>query len=85
MRLQCPCCGFFTVDSDDEVIVDICDVCFWQYDVIAHKQPERNIGSNHISLNQARENYKEFGVCKKQFKHMVRQPLEEELPINNLK
>jgi hypothetical protein len=83
MRLHCPCCGFFTVDSDDEVIVDICEVCFWQYDVIAHEQPERNIGANNISLNQARENYKKLGVCKKQFKHMVRKPVEEELPITN--
>lgn len=83
MRIQCPCCGFFTVDSVDEVVVDICDVCFWQYDVVAHEQPERNFGANHISLNHARENYKTFGVCKIQFKHLVREPFEEELPINN--
>ena len=34
-RKICPCCGYYTVESDDEVIVDICDVCFWQYDVVA--------------------------------------------------
>lgn len=83
MRLQCPCCGYFTVDSDDEIIVDICEVCFWQYDAVAHDKPDRNIGANHISLNHARENYKQFGVCKIKFKHLVRKPLTEELPINN--
>lgn len=82
-RLQCPCCGYYTVVSDDEVIVDTCDVCFWQYDAVAHDKPARNIGANHISLNQARENYKRFGVCKIQFKDMVRAPLEVELPENN--
>ncbi|MGO4372798.1 CPCC family cysteine-rich protein [Paenibacillus sp. 2TAB19] len=84
MRLQCPCCEYFTVESDDEVIVDICDVCFWQYDAVAHDSPDRNIGANHISLTQARENYKKFGVCKKEFIDKVREPLDKELPINNL-
>jgi hypothetical protein len=83
MRLQCPCCDNFTVDSDDEVIVDICDVCFWKYDAIAHEHPDRNIGENHISLTQAKENYRQFGVCKIEFILMVRKPLEEELPENN--
>ncbi|GBG10433.1 glycosyl transferase [Paenibacillus agaridevorans] len=83
-RQQCPCCDFYTVDSEDEVIVDICDVCFWQYDLIAHELPDKNIGANHISLNQARENYKLFGVCKQEFRHLVRDPIEEELPENNM-
>lgn len=63
------------MDSDDEVIVDICDVCFWQYDVIVHEQPDRNIGANHISLTQAKENYRQLGVCKIEFIHMVRGPI----------
>jgi hypothetical protein len=82
-RLQCPCCEYFTVESNDEVIVDICDVCFWQYDAVAHDQPDRNIGANHVSLTQARKNYKEFGVCKQKFKDMVREPLDIELYNQN--
>ncbi|WP_139998819.1 CPCC family cysteine-rich protein [Paenibacillus paridis] len=81
-RLQCPCCEYFTVESNDEVIVDICDVCFWQYDAVAHDQPDRNIGANHISLTQARKNYKEYGVCKQKFKAMVREPLDIEQQYN---
>lgn len=82
-RQKCPCCEYFTVDSDDEVIVDICEVCFWQYDWIAHKYPERNTGANHISLLQAKQNYKRFGVCKQEMLHLVRPPNAEELPENN--
>jgi hypothetical protein len=83
-KSQCLCCYNFTIESCDEVIVDICDVCYWQFDAVAHTMPNINIGANHISLNQARENYKKFGVCKPQFKNMVREPLEEELPMNNV-
>ncbi|MGO0062845.1 CPCC family cysteine-rich protein [Brevibacillus fluminis] len=82
-RLQCPCCGNFTIESEDEVVVEICEVCYWQFDVVVHDMPDRNIGANKISLNQARANYKLFGVCKVPFKHMVREPLEKELPKNN--
>ncbi|MEK3685851.1 CPCC family cysteine-rich protein [Paenibacillus sp. FSL R10-2736] len=74
-RLKCPCCGYFTVESDDEVIVNICDVCFWQYDFVAHNYPDRKIGANHVSLNQARENYTQIGACKEGFENMVRKPL----------
>jgi len=80
-RKQCPCCGFYTVNSEDEVIVDICEVCFWQYDKAAHDYPDKNIGANHISLNEAQNNFKKFGACKKELKTMVREPLKEELGL----
>ena len=84
-RQECPCCGYFTVESEDEVIVDICPVCFWQYDLVAHEKPDKNIGANHVSLNEARQNYKKYGVCKKRHigKNFTRLPLPEELPENN--
>jgi hypothetical protein len=63
-KIKCPCCGFCTIDSDDEVIVEICDICLWQYDVTAHKYPDRVIGPNNISLNAAKENFLKFGVSK---------------------
>ncbi|WP_074114343.1 CPCC family cysteine-rich protein [Paenibacillus sp. P46E] len=84
-KTMCPCCGYYTIESNDEVIVEICDVCFWQYDVVAHMYPDRSIGANHISLNQARENYIQFGVCKKEYDEMVRKPLPCEFPEYNIK
>ncbi|MGO4501080.1 CPCC family cysteine-rich protein [Paenibacillus sp. 2RAB27] len=83
--MQCPCCDNFTYADMEEAFFEICEVCFWQYDGTAHDKPEKIIGANRISLNQARVNFHKYGVCKEQFKGMVREPLEEELPINNAK
>ena len=85
VRMQCPCCGYFTqlAYSENEPSFEICEVCFWQHDSLVNENPNAINGANHISLNEARDNYKKYGVCKKEFKHLVRQPLEEELPINN--
>lgn len=79
MKKQCPCCGYYTVDCEYEIITDICDVCFWQYDEIAQKFPDKCIGPNKVSLNEARKNYKHYGACEKEFadRKLVRLPLEE--------
>jgi hypothetical protein len=82
-RIACPCCGYYTIESDDEVIVDICEVCFWQYDETAHKYPGKKIGANNISLNDARINYKHYGVSKQEYQSYVRKPHKEEFPENN--
>lgn len=84
MNKKCPCCGYYTVDSDDEVIVDICPVCFWQYDEVAHDKPDTMIGANGVTLNEAKENYKLFGASEKCFVSKIRKPLSEELPENNV-
>lgn len=82
-RVMCPCCKNYTIESDDEVIVEICEVCFWQYDIIAHERPDSIIGANGISLNEARNNYLQYGICKKEFvdQGLVRKPFIEELPL----
>lgn len=80
-KLRCPCCGYYTIDSEDEIVVEICEVCLWQYDEVAHKYPDRIIGANKISLSEAKENYKLFGVAKKGYigKGINREPNEDEL------
>lgn len=81
--LPCPCCGNYTVKYDT-LIVDICPVCFWQYDIVAQEHPDRVIGPNHgLSLNLARENYKCFGAINREYIQHVRKPLPEEMPENN--
>ncbi|MEG0775798.1 CPCC family cysteine-rich protein [Clostridium sp.] len=79
-KLQCPCCGNYTIDSDDEIVVEICEVCLWQYDEVAHKYPNRVIGANKISLCEAKDNYKLFKVAKKEYigKNINREPNEDE-------
>jgi hypothetical protein len=71
------------VDSRDEVIVDICPVCFWQYDLVMHKRPNIGGGANAVSLNEARRNYLDFGAKERRHIGNVRAPLPEELPENN--
>jgi methionyl-tRNA synthetase len=85
MNIQCPCCENYTIDSDDEVIVEICEVCFWQYDVTAHKYPSKSIGPNKVSLNQARENYMKFGACREDVKEYVRKPTDDERSLTILR
>ena len=86
-RVVCPCCGNYTfeVESEKDIIIDICEVCFWQYDLAAHSKPNVSIGPNKLSLNEARENYKQFGAKREKFANdkFVRQPLAKELPENN--
>ena len=83
--IKCPCCGNYTIDDSDEVIVDICSVCFWQYEQGAMARPDDAIGPNKASLNEAKENYKKYKVSDTRFlgRNLVREPLPEELPENN--
>lgn len=80
MKKKCPCCGYLTIESEETIITEICKVCFWQYDEIAHKTPDRSIGANHISLNEARANFKKYGACLEKFKTKTREPEKDELP-----
>ena len=76
---RCPCCGYLTIDDSDNVITDICEVCFWQYDEVAQNVPDVIIGANNVSLNMARENFKIFGAVEECFLNMVRPPYKDEL------
>lgn len=75
---RCPCCGYLTIDDSYEVITDICEVCFWQYDETAQDLPDRIIGPNKTSLNTAQKNYKLYGASEKRFLNRVRPPYEDE-------
>ena len=85
-KIQCPCCGNYSVCDDGSIpIVDICPICFWQYDEIAQEYADRIIGPNHgVSFNMAKENYKKYGAISLDRLQYVRKPLDEELPENNI-
>lgn len=76
---RCPCCGYLTIDDTDEIIADICDVCFWQYDEVAQNKPDIVIGANSVSLNQAKENFKLFSSSEQRFIEKVRYPFDDEI------
>ena len=78
LRFKCSCCGNFTLNEETDAI---CKVCFWQEDIVQRVDPFFKGGANEESLIQARMNYRLFGACSKDFIHLVRQPLFEELPV----
>jgi len=77
---KCPCCGYLTIDDACEVITDICEVCFWQYDETAQDNPDKIIGPNKVSLNVAKSNYKLLGAIEERFINFVRTPHDNEIP-----
>ena len=83
MKYQCPCCGNYTLPDKPAGTYYICKVCYWEDDNVQYADPDYRGGANEESLNQARRNYKEFGVSDKRFLDKVRKPLYEELPENN--
>jgi len=82
LRYKCSCCGNYTLFEETD---EICKVCFWQEDIVQRNDPFFEGGANKESLNQARINYKLFGSFSKDFIHLVRKALFEELPENNKK
>lgn len=75
----CPCCRFLTLPYRGQY--DICPVCFWEDEgVLNDANPDDTSGPNHISLNEARKNFKEYGACDKNAVLNVRAPRPDERP-----
>ncbi len=79
-NIKCPCCGNYTIDNTITPIVEICPVCYWQYDAVAQENPDKIIGPNKVSLRQARKNYSAIGAICMSEKPFVRLPKKDELP-----
>ena len=54
-KVLCPCCGEGLVEEGHNY--DVCDVCCWEDDPVQFEDPDYRGGANHISLNEARQNY----------------------------
>ena len=86
--IRCPCCGYLTmkyINANDGFCVDICPVCFWQFDNISNSDPDRSRGPNSVSLNQAKENYKKMGAKEERLLDCVRPPTKEEFADKRIK
>lgn len=79
MKFKCPCCGYYTFEDKPNGNYDICPVCFWEDDPIQLADENYKGGANHVSLLQARENFKSFGACEWDMRKYVRPPKKEEL------
>lgn len=78
MKYRCPCCGFYTFEERPNGNYDICEVCFWEDDLIQMENETYEGGANRVSLVQAQKNFIEFGACEEEFKKYVRNPLDDE-------
>ncbi len=58
--LACPVCGYKTFEVLGDW--DTCPVCGWNSDPVQEAVHDDPTGANGISLNQARENFQEFGA-----------------------
>ena len=81
MRYKCSCCGNYTLREESDVV---CQVCYWQEDIVQREDPDFEGGANEESLNQARKNYNIWGAYNADFVDKVRKPSHEELPENNI-
>ncbi len=53
---NCPVCGKYEFESRN--CMDICESCDWCDDAIQEDNPDYKGGANKMSLNEAREAYK---------------------------
>lgn len=57
--MKCPICQNETFDNNDYEY-QICEECFWEYDLIQVKNPDLSGGANKQSLNEYKRMYEKF-------------------------
>jgi len=56
-KQKCPCCGELTIDDPGHY--DTCDICTWEDDPIQSDDADFKGGANEMSLNEAKQAFKE--------------------------
>lgn len=77
----CPCCGCLTLLEKPPGSHEICSVCGWEDDNVQYDDRNYEGGANDVSLNQAIENYKNFGAHDKKFLKYARMPRPDEIYV----
>ena len=83
MKEKCLCCGYKTLPKKvEECICFICPVCFWENDIFMkniYDTKEKSDSNGGMTLDEARDNYKNYGACDKKFIDKVRKPNKDEI------
>lgn len=58
-KIKCPCCGQTCVEE-----FDICGVCGWENDLVQLSDPTYPGGANKMSLEEARQAFKDGSPVK---------------------
>lgn len=82
-KFPCPCCRYLTLEQEPPGTFAICDICFWEDDYVQFHHPDSDVGANKVSLNQARQNFEEFGACTEKMLEYTRDPAEDEERVGN--
>jgi hypothetical protein len=77
-RYQCPCCGCWTLPSEPPGTFTVCPVCGWEDDAFQAKHPDFSDGTNQVSLNTARRNFRQLGASDSRRLVRTRRPTAEE-------
>jgi len=70
----CPCCGYLTLPEGQPGSYEVCPICHWMDDPIQFSDAEYVSDTNHISLRQARENFREIGAVSEDLVGETREP-----------
>ena len=84
MSFPCPCCAYLTMPKL-RGSCGICPICLWEDDLEQWDDPDDADGANHVSLNEARENYRRHAVSDLRKAGRQRAPLPEEIPPGSAK
>lgn len=83
MKDKCLCCGYKTLPKKvEECVAFICPICFWENDIFMKDMnyiKEHSDSNRSMTLEQARENFKKYGACDKEFVNKVRKPNTDEI------
>lgn len=58
-KYKCPCCGNYTFPEEVGNTFEVCEICNWEDDLVQLRNPDFKGGANKMSLNEARQAYKE--------------------------
>lgn len=72
-RYPCPCCGYLVFEKEPDSF-EICEICFWEDDLVQLRNVSFAGGANGPSLIEAQKNYAEFGACELRLLPFVRPP-----------
>jgi hypothetical protein len=67
-RAPCPCCGELTFRRGARHSYEMCEVCWWEDDGSQYQDPDLPGGANRVSLREAQQIYKRYGVCERQIR-----------------
>ncbi|PWU17808.1 MAG: hypothetical protein C5B50_10465 [Verrucomicrobia bacterium] len=78
MVYPCPCCGYMSF-CEPPGSYEICEICFWEDDLVQLAFPDFAGGANKCSLIEAQDNFPKYGACEQRVRPHVRPATAEDV------